>query len=238
MISIIIPWADQPSDAERKASFQWNLRRFARHVLPESEVVLAAPDRLDNPGVFDRAVALNRAVARAKGDILVICDADSTYAEIGDFAEAIRHAKEGSWTLPGRYVRIGPRASAAWIAAGPGGPPPENWANDIEQEYPFANSGVVVMPRAAFDVMGGFEERIQGWGGEDDAMRGALETLWGAPVRTGIVLHLWHPRLEEWTTGQPSNAANRVLADRYGAASGDRRAMLDLIAERPRIPAR
>lgn len=231
-VSVLIPWSDYPSGPERRRSFLWNLVRIDSR-LPDAQIVLAAPDRLDSPGNFDRAVALNRAARKAEGDVFLICDADTTYADLPDFDAALAIASDGGWTLPARYVRLGPRISEAWLTLAPEADAPP-WEHDVEQEYPFANSGVVVMPRAAYDAMSGFDERFRGWGGEDDAMRGALEALWGPPTRVGVALHLWHPRSAEETTSQPHNAANRVLADRYGAAAKvGRAAMLALIRERP-----
>lgn len=232
LISVIVPWAPSTtvSGAERDASWAWNEQRI-RRLLPEAELVLGVPDVVGDPGVFSRSQALNRAIEKAEGEVLVICDADTTYVP-ADFEAAIRLAREGQWTLPERYVRLSQRTSAGWMASGPISRPPDDWERDLEQEYPFANSGVVVFLREAWERMEGFDERFRGWGGEDDAARAALEALYRAPTRVGIAYHLWHPRLLEHTTQARYGPESRVLADRYGAAAGSREEMLALIAER------
>lgn len=227
-ISTLVPWS--PAGPERDASWAWNRRRLDEFGLAD-ELVLGAPDVVGDPGVFSRSLALNRAAAKATGDLFLICDADTTYEDPADFARVVEVAEKGGWTLPQRYVRIGPGISRLWMEGEPVADPPRAWANDVQQEYPFANSGVVAMPRAAFEAVGGFDQRFRGWGGEDDAMRAALETLWGAPTRIGIAYHLWHPRPPEHSTTAPYTPESFVLADRYGSASGDREAMLALLAE-------
>ncbi len=229
LVSVLVPFA--PAGAERDAAWAWNRRRMER-MFPTLELCVGAPDRVGHPGEFSRSLALNRAAELATGHVFAVCDADTTYPSAADFSYATGCALNGEWTLPERYIRLGPRCSSAWMASGFHAPPPTNWERDVEQEYPFANSGVVVLPREAFERVGGFDQRFKGWGGEDDAMRAALEALWSPPTRYGIALHLWHPRPLEHTTGARYNAESRVLADRYGAVAGDPEAMLELIAER------
>lgn len=228
MISTLVPWS--PAGPERDASWAWNRRRLEEFGLAD-ELLLGAPDVVGNPGIFSRSLALNRAAAQATRDLFLICDADTTY-EAHDFILAVDAANEGGWTLPERYVRLSQRASEAWMAEDPSAAPPEDWETDLDQEYPFANSGVVAMPRAAFEAVGGFDQRFRGWGGEDDAMRAALETLWCPPTRIGIAYHLWHPRPPEHSSSAPYTPESFMLADRYGATSGDREGMLALLAER------
>jgi predicted glycosyltransferase involved in capsule biosynthesis len=112
------------------------------------------------------------------------------------------------------------------MAQSPDSAPPGDWLGDLDQEYPFANSGVVGMLREAFEKVGGYDERFTDWGGDDDAMRAVLETLWAPATRIGIAYHLWHPRTVEHSPRQ------FMLADRYGDASGDPKAIERLLAER------
>lgn len=231
-VSILVPWTSAVgvSAAERDRSWEWNRRRL--QALFPAEIVLGAPDVVGDPAIFSRSLALNRAAAEATGSVLLVVDADTTYAP-ADFFAVVEAARGGAWTLPERYVRLGSRTSDAWMRCAPKTPIPMGWEGDVEQEYPFANSGVVAIPRAAFDAVGGFDERFKGWGGEDDAMRAALETIWEPPTRIGIAYHLWHPRPPEHSTYAPYTAESFMLADRYGAASGDLDAMAALLAERP-----
>jgi len=222
-VSVLVPWS--PAERERQEVWAWNEARLRLCLPTDAEILTAAPDRVGDAQTFDRAEALNRARAAATGDVLLVCDADTTYPR-GAFREALALASGGGWTLPERYVRLDRECSAEWLARGPDAPPPADWDGHVEQEYPFANSGVVALPAEAWDRVGGFDERIRGWGGEDDCMRRALDTLWGEATRVGVALHLWHPRHAVY------NPANFVLADRYAAAVGDPEAMRGLLRER------
>lgn len=231
LISILIPWSSSSLAPERDLSWAWNRRRIEL-LLPEAEVCLGAPDVVGDPARFSRSLALNRAaeLARDESEVFLIMDADTTM-RIGDLRDVVALAAEGYWVLPERYIRLSRRASRQWMKQAATSGPPTSWERDIEQEYPFANSGVVAIPSRAFWLAGGFDERFKGWGGEDDAMRAQLDTLWAPAERSGIAFHLWHPRPLAHTTGGPYNAESRVLADRYGAVSGDREALRALMAE-------
>lgn len=228
LVSVLVPFS--AAGPERDTAWRWNRQRLERF-LPKAEICIGAPDVVGSPGIFSRSLALNRAAEIATGEVLLVCDADTTYSTEREFHVAIGYALAGRWTLPERYVRIGSRVSWAWQGQPPGSSPPY-WEDDVEEEIPFANSGVVAMPREAFDRVHGFDTRFKGWGGEDDAIRGALEALWGKPTRSGVALHLWHPRPQEDSVGGPYHAESMVLAARYTAASSDPDATLELIAER------
>ena len=54
--------------------------------------------------------------------------------------------------------------------------------------------GVNILPRQHFERVAGFDERFQGWGGEDDAFAFSLNHLFGLPFRIdATIFHLWHP---------------------------------------------
>lgn len=234
MISVLVPWAPAAAESgpERDAIWRWNYRRlvdlFSRFD-DAAEIVIGQPDDVGDPATFSRSLALNRAAAAARGDVFVIVDADTTSTE-RDFEAALALVRLGGWTLPLRYVRLGPIISAEWLSRSGYFPPP-GWHHDIEEELLTANSGIVAMPRAAFELVGGFDERFTSWGGEDDMMRCALETLYAPPLRHGTAFHLWHPRPPEHSTESPGRPASFTLIKRYEAVLGDRDGMLALLAE-------
>lgn len=55
-------------------------------------------------------------------------------------------------------------------------------------------SSMIVVPRTAWERIGGFDEAFDGWGGEDNAFWRAAEILCTPPLRVpGAAFHLWHP---------------------------------------------
>lgn len=73
------------------------------------------------------------------------------------------------------------------------------------------------MRRDAFAALGGWDERFRGWGGEDDALTHRIERsrLACTELDTAAALHLWHPRPNETTFGQPHYADNHRLVEEY-----------------------
>lgn len=92
-------------------------------------------------------------------------------------------------------------------------------------------SGVMAIPRVLWDRVGGFDERLVGWGFDDLCFMEACMALGGTERVPGVLAHLWHPQVWEQREGSPTHGANMVLWERYKAARGDRTAMLALLAE-------
>lgn len=215
-VSILVPYA--PAGPVRERSWRWLEQRW-RATLPDAEVILGTPDDAPDPGRFCRAVAINRAAAKASGDVFVIADADTAFLAEGVY-EAVFLASR-RWILPYRYVRLSEAASDAWLTSEPTASPPADWESGVEEEWPANVSGLVVVSRAAFELVGGFDERFTGWGCEDEAFACSLAGLYAAPLRLAghVAWHLWHPRPPEHSVGQPTYQAQRQLAARYARAS-------------------
>lgn len=96
-------------------------------------------------------------------------------------------------------------------------------------------SGVLAVPRALWDEVGGFDERFVGWGYDDIALWCACSAIGGGFQRVpGMMFHLWHPRDRADNEESPEFPANQVLGNRYLAAKGNRAAMLEILAEQRR----
>jgi hypothetical protein len=229
-VSVLVPYA--PAGPERARAWGWVERRW-RESFPDAELVVAAPAVVGDPGRFCRAAALNRAAERAGGDVFVLADADTAFSPSAVRAALARLATE-AWVLPERYVRLNSTLSATWLTRPSGSPPPPAWEAGVEEEWPANVSGIVALPREAFDVVGGFDERFRGWGWEDGSFACALSTLWGPLFREPghVAWHLWHPRPPEHSVWGPFAGVQRRLGERYLAAAGDPLAMAALLAER------
>lgn len=261
-ISLLVPF--QSSDPGRQVVWNWLRTYWAVH-LPDAEIVVGRDRRSQKrwwrkARPFSKTAAVNHAFRHSHGDIIVILDADA-YLD----AEVIRHcatrlhcateAGARTWFVPYWHLfRLTELASAEVLATPPEGPfeltdPPA--ASDVEG---MDGSGhgqrfgalVTVLPRAAFEALGGMDPRFRGWGGEDVAFLRALDTLWGRHLNmASSVFHLWHPRIDVggWRDQQGSPwrvrmwsdqdrpRANDELTTRYGAATGDPMRMAALVAE-------
>jgi hypothetical protein len=176
-------------------------------------------------GPFNRSAAIN-AAARAAGawDVAVIIDADvmldirqvkaavSTAARTGRVTWAHREWREltkdaTEEVVSGRIDVAAPDISAQLV-------------DGIRKQNPISWSCCIVVPRAVWDALGGFDERFRGWGGEDTAFAAAVQGLHGHERIEGPVWNLWHPRKpgDGAPTGTAEYLFNMRLRDRYAYA--------------------
>jgi hypothetical protein len=96
-------------------------------------------------------------------------------------------------------------------------------------------SGVVAIPRAAWDAVGGYDERFVGWGGEDISFWCACCAVTGYGRVPGTIVHLWHHRRRADNEEHPDYPANDELMRRYLANKNSRNEMLQILRE-PNAP--
>jgi hypothetical protein len=104
---------------------------------------------------------------------------------------------------------------------------------------------IMIMPRQAFEAVGGMDPRFRGWGGDDGSFVHALDALWSWPNghknTPNDVLHLWHTKYDApdvterapWRTrmwaDQDVPGANDWLAMCYVAASKSPKSMRKIV---------
>jgi glycosyltransferase involved in cell wall biosynthesis len=249
-VSLLVPF--RSDNGRREETWNW-LYRYWEAELPAAEIVTGSND--DIP--FCKTAAVNDAAARATGDVLVILDADC-YIDggvIDDCAASIRAARlldVRLWYVPYRhFYRLTAAASRFLMTYDPAFPPrffaaapaammlqaaPDMMASGTLHAHWFG-ALIQVMPREAFEMVGGMDERFSGWGGEDVSFMHALDTLYGKhKTMPNGVIHLWHPSIgvsvqdRQWA-GQSRSDFNNVICQRYGAAVGDVTKMRDLVTE-------
>ena len=230
-ISLLIPFTTK--NAERKAEFEW-LLKYWKHELPDAEIIVGE----SHSRVFCKGEALNHAVRKSTGKVLVVLDADAYIS--GRVIERctnriLEEMQDHLWYVPYRHLyRLKWEASKKIIASDPehplrlSSPPPlEDVENGKQSNYGHRYGAMVmIFPREALDAVGGcFDERFKGWGGEDVALLRALDTLYGKhkTVNTDII-HLWHPVIGDsyktrvWK-GQKGSQPNANLAMAYHRAT-------------------
>lgn len=208
-VSIVMPWRPQPSrlDAFNHCTAFWS------DLLPGAELVLAD----STAEVFNLSEARNIGASQATGDVLLIVDADSL-APAGTVLRAIETA-----AIDGRmqycfdgFTYLDEEQSRRVYA----GHEPE-----ISYRGPHESS-VMAIRRDSYWRAGGSDERFTTWGGEDNALRAACDTiLGGSNWHPGTGFTLWHES-HRATTNE-----NLELVARYRAAWMNEMLMRPILAE-------
>lgn len=245
-ISLLIPFSSTNSKI-RKATFRW-LLEYWKCELPDAEIVIGH----SNSRVFCKNEALNNAARKARGKVFVILDADAYIS--GSVIEycANRILEEQLmghrlWYVPYRHLyRLTKKITKQIISSDPcdplrlPSPPPHEYLDDNGHKSMYGHrygAMIMIFPREALEVLGCFDERFKGWGGEDVALLRALDTLYALHKTTdNDVLHLWHPYLgksyktRRWK-GQKRGSVNNELANRYNRATRRPTEMRKLVDE-------
>jgi len=198
MISFLIPFRD--SDGTRTAGHQWLLKRW-KHTYPEAEFCIAADDGIEP---FNKSLAVNNAAAMASGDMFVVLDADTWVAPKPGYDGGTRQWMDGAfqriadgipWVIPvHQNHRLKQIPSQKIMAGDPTAPIPPIHSSMIETRGPVVGF-CHIMPRQAFEAVGGYDERIRGWGGEDTSFTWAMDIVNGKHRKLhGIAVCLWHDR--------------------------------------------
>lgn len=254
-ISILIPFRSSDKYNRQTKNFHW-VKKYWEHQLPGAEIIVGIDPETDR--TFSKSVAVNNAASRATGDIFVIADADGYISAdtVLFCAEEIRRARADGhrlWYVPyNRFYRLVDRAAQRVLDSHPHRPhtfPPVPKLGDIQTMFcsghgHWYGAMIQIVPREAFEMVGGWDERFRGWGGEDHSIMRATDTLyWRHKVIRGPVYHLWHPMLSkagtdiwvEWNQrlwdNQEKSGSNSSLAMKYSKANGDVKKMRRLVDE-------
>jgi hypothetical protein len=184
----------------------------------------------DTPGVFNRGAALN-AAARAAGrdwDVLLIADGD-VVAEPEQVQAAVERAHEtGRLTFAfTEYRALSPQMTDKVLDGFSG-----NWNPGVRLRMSNHLSSLIAVPRALWERICGFDERLEGWGHDDGIFAHTARVLGGGCERiSGAVWHLNHPKSPHTAADDPGHRAAGRIAQRYYQAVTPA-AVEQLIAER------
>lgn len=210
-VIVVVPF--RPDGGHRDA-----LWRRLRDTYWRRQYVVLQGAHTDGP--FNRSAAVNIAAASCDWSLMVVADAD-TWVPPDQLRDALALA-EDSGRLVAAFDMV---IELDWPTtekilcgdlslADSGAFASERLrTKDLETQ-----SSMLVVPRALWDSVGGFDERFCGWGGEDNAFWRACDILGGQPHRiAGPAFHLWHPPADGKHAGD-GYQANLRLWRRYSAA--------------------
>jgi hypothetical protein len=191
MISVLVPY--RADGGHRDRAWEFNQQRWAM-LAPDTEIVVQEAPAGSDSGDFNHPWAINRAAERAAGDVFIVADADTTFDPGWVTAAAAALEAGARWVLPRYYDHLTEEATERLLRRGD----PADIVGDYDIEWrgdSICWSGLVCVPREAFELVGGYDERWTNWGGDDVAFACTVSTLWGEVTRIdGAAKHLWHPR--------------------------------------------
>lgn len=167
-------------------------------------------------GLFNRSAAINRAASRAGGfDTAVVIDGDVLIDRAKVRAGLLLTQRFNRVVFPFRVYHSLSQSGTGRLMAG--------WTGDRNTisavAYWDSVSCVVMVPRATWEKVGGFDERFVGWGWEDSAFAYATDVGAGRLRLEGDLWHLWHPPSPERNHHAPEYKASKALAMQYRNAA-------------------
>lgn len=222
-VSLLVPF--DPDASIRARNWLW-LRRRWETLHPNVEIV----EGHHTSPVWVKAEAVADAASRARGDVLIVADAD-VFTDQAAIEEALALVTHERWVVPHtRVCRLSEVATANYLADSD----LDLMSLPIEPgRRPYtglAGGGIVVLTRDAYQRCP-MDDRFQGWGEEDFSWGWALDTLIGPHLRLPADLwHLWHPRQPNHRCPAP---ASKALSERYRNARGAPRLMQALVNKEP-----
>lgn len=217
-VSVVIPFLSE--DPHRQRSFEW-IKNWWRTNFPDWQKLVAHNDP------FTKAGSINLGVKETTGDVILITDSDCYTPDVAGLQRLVGEVEAGKqpWITPHRFVyKLSEKSSQIVYDEG------SINLNKLTRSIGCIGGGLIVLNRESWNIVGGFDERFQTWGGEDVSFGMALESLCGSQPRGRLdLIHFWHPP-QNYTFRMPDSTA-RLIQD-YRRASRHPDKMKTLIGGR------
>lgn len=169
-----------------------------------------------NSGLYNRSRAFNIGVENTSRDIFVFGDAD-IFLEKEDYLTVFKATET--------FEAVTPTKIEITDIALTGNANPEfeivkkRRMITLGSGFTFAG-GIVVLTRLGFEKIGGWDERFEGWGGEDNAMSHIIFNKLTSKTFRFPTYHIDHPRTVVDGNGQKKYQENKDLSDETKALAG------------------
>lgn len=216
--AVLIPWRPT-SCPHRTRAFEFVTARYAQEH-PDWQVAVGVHEI----GPWNKAAAVDDALAQTQAEVIVVCDADVWCAGL---AEAVHRVQGNPWVVPHRGVhRLTAESTDRYMA----GEPWRDLPLDERAYLGVEGGGITVLRREVYEDCP-LDPRFLGWGSEDESHGWALHALHGPPVRLKHpLIHLWHPP-QERARRHMGSLESWDLRKRYARARDREHAMRHLIEE-------
>lgn len=223
LISYIIGY--RQSSADRLTGLKFVLSWLTKF-LPETEIILVEQDekpKLDiplpanckkffvyNPGLYNRCWAFNVGVKKTDKEILLFADSDM-FLSREDYLMCFEACLE--------YEAVNPNGNRVINV---GDADPDKLAfKELEHRklWTFA-AGIMLMQRQAFEKIGGWDERFEGWGVEDDAIAHLIRNVLSNITLNCRMYHVDHARSTFDGKTQPNYLLNKKIFEELSALHG------------------
>lgn len=183
------------------------------HIFKQVKPIVSKLYNFDKIGVYDslhdifsRSGSRNLAISEnISSDVVVVCDADSIPIQ-----DSLIQAIEGAYAdrklhIPFNFVKVLPYTRFLRD--------PERYEKcKVHYTYGPSCGGIYVVSPQTWIAIGGMDERVIGWGHEDQIFLAATNTFTGGPVfHEGTLYNINHHR----DTSSTAIPENRELVDRY-----------------------
>lgn len=192
-----------------------------------------------NDKPFNRSRCFNEGVRHAKSPIVILGDAD-----IVMYSQEMQRCIEACNTS---FDAVNPYGQVVDLTLAESAKFKDNlvfddsWSKKEGRKDICFCGGIVLYRKQFYEQLGGFDERFEGWGGEDNGMSVKTQKSIEYNLLPGKVIHeytnftayhLWHEKPAMTTYGHTSYDKNRRLSDEY--YSFKKKDIENLIAEQER----
>lgn len=222
-VSYIIGY--RQASADRKLGLQFVLNWLYKY-LPDMEILLIEQDdtsKIDvilppnckkhftyNPGLYNRCWAFNVGVNLTDKKILAFADSDM-FMDKADYISAFEACRD--------FQVINPNGQTTYNVINADADALTYEISEKRKLWTFA-AGLIMMQREAFDQIGGWDERFEGWGGEDDAISHIIYNTLVNKTFDFKMYHVDHARSVFDGKTQPGYLYNRMLFEEIITLSG------------------